>query len=172
MSKETSTSRVTSIWDFLIILAVLATIVFLTYLLTNRYQTPTDAATVAGVIFPSITAIAAAAFGISQAVRAGVAQNEAAKASAEKLEAEKDLNKKNQVLREKILPEFTALRSDIEPPFRIMETMGSSPSGTRKILLTSLHEQHESPISVETQDLVSARERIAKIETLLDEIIK
>ena len=159
MSNETSTIRVTSIWDFGIISVTLAAIYFIIRLLVGKYSTATDAATMAGVIFPSLVAIVAAAFGISQAVKAGAAENAAAQATNEKKAAEGKLEKDKEI-KDALKEQITGLDHATETPLRIVETLGTSSSGDRKYSLNNiLSEGIKESAFVDVDDLVSARVR-------------
>lgn len=105
MSEQNPTGRVTTLNDVLIIFLFLLTVVVITFMLTDKYPTATDAAALAGVIFPSITAIAAAAFGISQAIRASAAEQKVEKAENALLE--------NKQVVKKVFPVVAALKKDL-----------------------------------------------------------
>jgi hypothetical protein len=171
MSNGTSTIRVTNKFDFGIILATLAAICFIIYLLIRRYPTATDAATMAGVIFPSLAAIVAAAFGISQAAKAEAAENAAAQATDEKKAVDEKLEKVKKIKPE-LKEQFAQLEQVTESPLKIVETLGRSDSGARSYIMNLVSEGKgaSTSVDVDVDDLVSARVRLERIRALLDQL--
>lgn len=170
MSNKTSTIRVTNVWDFAIISVTLAAIYFIIRLLVGKYSTATDAATMAGVIFPSLVAIVAAAFGISQAAKAGAAQNAAAQATNEKKAAEGKLEKDRDI-KDALKEQITGLDRATETPLKLVETLGTSSSGERSYILNNIvSEGIRESAFVDVDDLVSARVRLERIRGLVDQL--
>lgn len=170
MSNEPPAIRVTNKFDFGIILATLVAICFIIYILINKYPTATDAATMAGVVFPSLAAIIAASFGISQAAKAEAAKTVAAQATDEKKAAEEKLEKDKKI-KLHLKEQFGEFEHEKESISKIVETFGTSHYGERGYAVkTLLAEEKDKSVFVDVDDLRSSRARLERIRALIDQL--
>ena len=149
-------------WDFLIVLISLAFLLVIIFGIVFRYNDASQAQQMLGFILPSIVAIVSASFGVSQAGKARVAEKDAQTAETHA--------KKTKQVAEDAYNQITQLKHEIEQPFGAVETIFSSPSGSRKFAMSDIKPEM-SDIMVDASTLSAARTRIASIETALKHVI-
>ena len=166
MSEQTKTKDLIAgrnKWDFYIVAASLLFLLLIIFGIVWRYQDAAQAQQMLGFILPSIVAIVSAFFGVSQAGKAKVAEKNAQT-------AETDAKKTRQVAKD-AYDQIEQLKHDIEPPFQAVESVFSSPSGSRKFGVRDINLERVKDMTVDAAALSSARTRIASIETALKHVI-
>ena len=150
-------------WDFLIVLTSLAALLIVIFGILYRYNDASEAKAMLAFILPSLVAIVSAAFGISQAGKARIAEKDATT-------AEKAANKTRDVAQE-ALNQIAQLKDDIKQPFEAVETVFTCPPGSRKFKMADFVSDPASEVTFDVDALTSARTRIASIESALKQVI-
>jgi hypothetical protein len=145
-----------NVWDLLISLVAMATLVVIVVVVVDHYESAKAAATVLGLIVPGLVSLGAAFFGVSVAYQAGSKQGEAKGKAAGKRDAGKLLQPHVRKLKEHTRPNILeALRS-----------AGSSRAGTSYITFSE-----PSDVQIEASALDDAHAAIAGLDGAVDALL-
>ena len=150
-------------WDFLIVLTALAAVLITIFGVLLICKDVSEAKGMLEFILPTLVAIVSAAFGITQAGKARVAEKDAKT-------AEKAANKTREVAQE-ALTQIEQLKQDVRQPFEAVETVFTCPPGSRKFTMADFVTDPAREITFDADALTSARTRIASIESALKQVI-